>query len=69
MNILGCCLIVAAQLTINVNTKIAVLLFIAGNFLFGMYFLRERNIPQAMLNWALFTINITNLFYLIASFK
>ena len=69
MNILGCCLIVAAQLMLNISAKAAVLLFIAGNFMFGMYFLKEKNIPQAMLNWALFTINITNLFYLIASFK
>lgn len=62
MNILGCCLIVAAQLMINISTKIAVLLFVSGNFLFGMYFLKEKNIPQAMLNWALFAINITNFF-------
>lgn len=64
MNILGCYLIVAAQLMLNVSTKVAVLLSITGNFLFGMYFLKEKNIPQAMLNWALLTINTINLCFI-----
>lgn len=42
MNILGCCLIVAAQLIININTKIAVLLFVAGIFYLVCIFLRKE---------------------------
>jgi len=60
-NILGCSLLVLGMSTVNISLKISLLLMLIANFIFVLYFLKQKNLPQIILQIILILINIINL--------